>query len=82
MVLASSALMLLFYFVSNWVVPELIMKRLNDKPEAEADDDKAAAAAVMSADGRPTDDGDAAEPRKIRLKVKKNKNRKPNIVKV
>ncbi|XP_066364126.1 uncharacterized protein [Miscanthus floridulus] len=71
-----SALMLLFYFVSNWVVPELLMKRLNEpKPEDEA----AAAAASMSSG--PADGGEAS-PRKIRLKVKKKKNGKASIVKV
>jgi hypothetical protein len=72
-----SALMLLFYFVSNWVVPELLMKRLNEpKPEDEA----AAAAAAMSSG--PANGGDDASPRKIRLKVKKKKNGKATIVKV
>ena len=71
-----SALMLLFYFVSNWVVPELLMKRLNEpKPEDEA----AAAAASMSSG--PADGGEASS-RKIRLKVKKKKNGKASIVKV
>ena len=60
-----SALMLLFYFVSNWVVPELLMKRLNEpKSEYEA----AAAAASMSSG--PADGGNAS-PRKICLKAKK-----------
>jgi hypothetical protein len=73
-----SALMLLFYFVSNWVVPELLMKRLNEpKPEDEA----AAAAAAAAMSSGPADGGDDASPRKIRLKVKK-KNGKATIVKV
>ncbi|KAL6864739.1 hypothetical protein ACP4OV_015890 [Aristida adscensionis] len=38
-----SALMLLFYFVSNWVVPEMLMKRLQPKAE-----DEVASAASMS----------------------------------
>lgn len=76
-----SALMLLFYFVSNWVVPELLMKRLNEpKPE----EDEAAAAAASMASSGAADGGDdaAASPRKIRLKVKKKKNGKATIVKV
>ncbi|XP_066364182.1 uncharacterized protein [Miscanthus floridulus] len=72
-----SALMLLFYFVSNWVVSELLMKRLNvPKPE-----DQAAAAAAAAMASSPADGGDAW-PRKIRLKVKKKKNGKATIVKV
>ncbi|RLN28415.1 uncharacterized protein C2845_PM05G11270 [Panicum miliaceum] len=73
-----SALMLLFYFVSNWVVPELLMKRLQPK----AEDQEASAAASMSVSGDATDGqpgGDASRP-KIRLKVKKNKkNRKAPV---
>ncbi|KAG2616168.1 uncharacterized protein LOC120664142 [Panicum virgatum] len=76
-----SALMLLFYFVSNWVVPELLMKRLQPK----AEDQEASAAASMSFSGDATDgqsDGDDARP-KIRLKVikkqKKKKNRKAPV---
>ncbi|XP_066367595.1 uncharacterized protein [Miscanthus floridulus] len=71
-----SALMLLFYFVSNWVVPELLMKRLN---EPKLEDEAAAAAASMSSGPA---DGIDASPRKIRLKVKKKKNGKATIVKV
>ena len=69
--------MLLFYFVSNWVVPELLMKRLQPK----AEDQEASAAASMSFSGDATDgqtDGDASRP-KIRLKVMKKKNRKAPV---
>ncbi|PAN17054.1 hypothetical protein PAHAL_3G104400 [Panicum hallii] len=74
-----SALMLLFYFVSNWVVPELLMKRLQPK----AEDQEASAAASMLFSGDATDgqsDGDASRP-KIRLKVtkKKKKNKKAPV---
>ena len=78
LICACSALMLLFYFVSNWVVPELLMKRLQPKAEFQA----ASAAASMSFSGDATDgqsDGDDARP-KIRLKVmKKKKNRKAPV---
>ncbi|CAN6358403.1 unnamed protein product [Urochloa humidicola] len=60
-----SALMLLFYFVSNWVVPELLMKRLQPKAEEEA-----SAAASMSFSG------DASRPK---MKVKKKKSRKAPV---
>ncbi|CAN6331282.1 unnamed protein product [Urochloa humidicola] len=60
-----SALMLLFYFVSNWVVPELLMKRLQPKAEEEA-----SAAASMSFSG------DASHPK---MKVKKKKSRKAPV---
>jgi hypothetical protein len=74
-----SALMLLFYFVSNWVVPELLLKGLKEpKPEDEASTSFAASADNAAAAG-PADDGGA---RKIRLKVKKKKNGKATIVKV
>ena len=77
LICACSALMLLFYFVSNWVVPELLMKRLQPK----AEDQEASAAASMSFSGDATDgqtDGDASRP-KIRLKVMKKKNRKAPV---
>ena len=79
LICACSALMLLFYFVSNWVVPELLMKRLQPK----AEDQEASAAASMSFSGDATDgqsDGDDARP-KIRLKVmkKQKKNRKAPV---
>ncbi|XP_062230658.1 uncharacterized protein LOC133928370 [Phragmites australis] len=64
-----SALMLLFYFVSNWVVPELLMKRLQPKAEDEA---AAASTASMSSS---TQQGDASDG-KIRPKVKRKKSRK------
>ncbi|KAJ1261417.1 hypothetical protein BS78_09G028100 [Paspalum vaginatum] len=66
-----SALMLLFYFVSNWVVPEFLMKGL-DKPK---DDEAGAAATSMSASG----DGGDASSRKTRLKVKSKKKRKAAV---
>ncbi|CAL4910524.1 unnamed protein product [Urochloa decumbens] len=60
-----SALMLLFYFVSNWVVPELLMKRLQPKA-----DEEASAAASMSFSG------DDSRPK---MKVKKKKSRKAPV---
>jgi hypothetical protein len=79
LICSCSALMLLFYFVSNWVVPELLMKRLQPK----AEDQEASAAASMLFSGDATDgqsDGDASRP-KIRLKVtkKKKKNKKAPV---
>ncbi|CAN6326564.1 unnamed protein product [Urochloa humidicola] len=65
-----SALMLLFYFVSNWVVPELLMKRLQPK----ADEDTSAAAS-MSFSGDATV-GDAS---RRKMKVKKKKSRKAPV---
>ncbi|CAL5097165.1 unnamed protein product [Urochloa decumbens] len=61
-----SALMLLFYFVSNWVVPELLMKRLQPKA-----DEEASAAASMSFSGDATD---ASRPK---MKVKKKSRKAP-----
>ncbi|OEL23273.1 hypothetical protein BAE44_0015708 [Dichanthelium oligosanthes] len=72
LICACSALMLLFYFVSNWVVPEIVMKQLQPKAE---DEEASAAAASMSFSGDATDGqtgGDASRPN-IRLKVKKKK---------
>ncbi|CAL4903080.1 unnamed protein product [Urochloa decumbens] len=63
-----SALMLLFYFVSNWVVPELLMKRLQPK----ADEDASAAASMSFS-------GDASRPK---MKVKKKKKSRKAPVKV
>nr|CAB3460083.1 unnamed protein product [Digitaria exilis] len=67
-----SALMLLLYFMTNWVVPELILKRLQNKADGEAD---ASVAASMSLSGDAAD-GDAS---RRRLKGKKKKNRKATI---
>uniref|UniRef100_A0A0A9F4T3 Uncharacterized protein n=1 Tax=Arundo donax TaxID=35708 RepID=A0A0A9F4T3_ARUDO len=66
-----SALMLLFYFVSNWVVPELLMKRLQPKAEDETATVAASAASMSSS----TQQGDVADG-KTRLKVKRKKSRK------
>ncbi|KAF8725753.1 hypothetical protein HU200_020305 [Digitaria exilis] len=67
-----SALMLLLYFMTNWVVPELILKRLQNKANGEAD---ASVAASMSLSGDAAD-GDAS---RRRLKGKKKKNKKATI---
>ncbi|KAL5229904.1 hypothetical protein ABZP36_028680 [Zizania latifolia] len=68
-----SALMLFFYFVSNWVVPEIIMKGMQQpKPEEEA---ASAPAATMSV-------ADAQPESKIRFKVKKTKKNKKSAIKV
>ncbi|KAL5202020.1 hypothetical protein ABZP36_012972 [Zizania latifolia] len=68
-----SAVMLLFYFVSNWVVPEIIMKGMQQpKPGEEA---APAPAATMSV-------ADAQPETKIRFKVKKTKKNKKSAIKV
>ncbi|KAF0923075.1 hypothetical protein E2562_003304 [Oryza meyeriana var. granulata] len=71
-----SALMLLFYFVSNWVVPEFIMKGLQD-PKPEEEEAASAPAATMSI---AADDGQPET--KIRFKVKKTKKNKKAAIKV
>ncbi|TVU02644.1 hypothetical protein EJB05_34169, partial [Eragrostis curvula] len=70
------AVMLLFYLVSNWVVPELVMKRLQPNAEEEA------AATSMSSSTKPGDAADGDDLRKTRTKVKKKKSRKETIIKV
>ncbi|XP_006654953.1 uncharacterized protein LOC102701824 [Oryza brachyantha] len=71
-----SAVMLLFYFVSNWVVPEFIMKGLQEPNKPEEDEATAAPAAAMSgtADGQPET--------KTRVKVKKTKKNKKAAIKL
>lgn len=72
-----SALMLFFYFVSNWVVPELIMKDLQEPKKAEESEESASSpAATMSVAG------DGQPEAKIRLKVKKTKKNKKAAMKV
>ncbi|XP_052155921.1 uncharacterized protein LOC127773785 [Oryza glaberrima] len=72
-----SALMLFFYFVSNWVVPELIMKDLQEPKKAEESEEVASSpAATMSVAG------DGQPEAKIRLKVKKTKKNKKAAMKV
>jgi hypothetical protein len=81
-----SALMLLFSFVSNWVVPELLITRLKD-PKDEDDEASAATTSMSSFAGSGAAiaaslvDDCTTSPHKIRLKVKK-KNEKATIVKV
>ncbi|EAY96402.1 hypothetical protein OsI_18299 [Oryza sativa Indica Group] len=71
------ALMLFFYFVSNWVVPELIMKDLQEPKKAEESEEAASSpAATMSVAG------DGQPEAKIRLKVKKTKKNKKAAMKV
>ncbi|KAL6594619.1 hypothetical protein ACP70R_048357 [Stipagrostis hirtigluma subsp. patula] len=64
-----SALMLLFYFVSNWVVPELLMKRLQPK----ADDEAAAASSAASMSSSMERAEDVASRRKVKKKKKSRK---------
>lgn len=66
-----SAVMLLFYFVSNWVFPAVVMKGM--QPNAE--DEAAASEAESMASSSQPQRGDAVDG-KIRRKVKKKKSRK------
>uniref|UniRef100_A0A0E0KY20 Uncharacterized protein n=1 Tax=Oryza punctata TaxID=4537 RepID=A0A0E0KY20_ORYPU len=77
LIVTECALMLFFYFVSNWVVPEFIMKGLQEpnKPE-ESEEVTSSPAATMSVAG------DGQPEAKIRLKVKKTKKNKKAAMKV
>ncbi|XBJ07589.1 hypothetical protein VPH35_013083 [Triticum aestivum] len=66
-----SAVMLLFYFVSNWVFPAVVMRGM--QPTAE--DEAAAAEAESMASSSQLQRGDAVDG-KIRRKVKRKKSRK------
>ncbi|KAF6982385.1 hypothetical protein CFC21_000781 [Triticum aestivum] len=66
-----SAVMLLFYFVSNWVFPAVVMRGMQPNAEDEA---AAAEAESMGSSSQPQP-GDAVGG-KIRRKVKRKKNRK------
>uniref|UniRef100_A0A0D9WCB0 Uncharacterized protein n=1 Tax=Leersia perrieri TaxID=77586 RepID=A0A0D9WCB0_9ORYZ len=68
------AVMLLFYFVSNWVVPAFVMKGLEDPKKPEEEEEAAPAASMSIADGQPDT--------KIKVKVKKTKKKKKAAVKV
>lgn len=83
-----SALMLLFYFVSNWVVPAMLMKGLKQQPKPEEDEATAAVAASAASMSPPPQQGDIIDGQtditdssrgKIRLKVKTKKSRKADM---